>query len=147
MPFTWSSHVHDAPASSDWIDNDIIPFWNVAEPAPQVEPTNETNDNPAGSVSVIVMFARASGFAAGFVTVNVKLVVAFSAIVVGLKALAITGGPSTLSVAVATPPVPPSVEVTLPVTLFFVPADTAVTLTLKVHGVIAGSDAPERLMT
>ena len=53
-------------------------------------------------------------FAAGFVIVNVSEWCAFSAIVEGLKDLSNHGGAATLMLAVAVPPVPPSVEVTLP---------------------------------
>jgi len=47
----------------------------------------------------------------------------------------------------AVPPEPPSVEVTLPVGLFCVPAAVPVTLTLKVQEVLCARVAPERLMT
>jgi hypothetical protein len=48
----------------------------------------------------------------------VSEVVAFSAMLLGLNTLAIEGGATTLIEAEAVPPVPPSVEVTLPVVLF-----------------------------
>ncbi len=73
--------------------------------------------NPVGSVSVKATPVSGSTFAAGLVMVNVSEVVAFNAIVEGLKTLAIDGGASTLMLAVAVPPVPPSVEVTFPVVL------------------------------
>ena len=73
---------------------------------------------PVGSVSVKATPVRATAFAAGFVIVNVSEVVAFSAMLDGLKTLAIDGGATTLMLAEAVPPVPPSVEVTLPVVLF-----------------------------
>src|SRR6478735_751466 len=47
----------------------------------------------------------------------------------------------------AVPPVPPSVEVTLPVVLFCVPAAMPVTLTENVHEAEAARLAPVRLMT
>ncbi len=65
--------------------------------------------------------------------VNVSEVVAFSAMLDGLKTLAIDGGATTLMLAEAVPPVPPSVEVTLPVVLFCVPAAVPVTFTAKVQ--------------
>ncbi len=75
---------------------------------------------PVGNVSVKATPVSATMLAAGFVMVKVSDVVAFSAIVDGLKTLAIDGGATTLTLAEAVPPVPPSVEVTLPVVLFCV---------------------------
>lgn len=103
--------------------------------------------NPVGNVSVNATPARGSTFAAGFVMVNVSEVVAFNAIAVGLNALAIDGGASTLMLADAVPPVPPSFEVTALVVLFCWPAAVPVTFTLKVHEVPAARLAPLRLIT
>ena len=83
--------------------------------------------------------SNATAFAAGFVIVNVSEVVAFSAMVLGLNALAIDGGATTLIEAEAVPPVPPSVEVTFPVVLFCVPAAVPVTLTANVHEAVGGN--------
>src|SRR5262249_55782195 len=73
---------------------------------------------PAGNVSVKATPVSGSTFAAGLVMVKVSEVVAFTVMVDGLKSLAIEGGASTLTLAEAVPPAPPSVEVTLPVVLF-----------------------------
>ena len=72
---------------------------------------------PVGSVSVNATPVSGSTLPAGLVMVNVRDVVAFRAIEVGLNALAIEGGASTLIDAVAVPPAPASVDVTLPVVL------------------------------
>src|SRR3954471_11318360 len=72
---------------------------------------------PVGSVSVKATPVSGSTFAAGLVMVKVSEVVAFSEMLSGLNALAIDGAASTFTLAVAVPPVPPSVEVTLPVVL------------------------------
>ena len=101
---------------------------------------------PVGSVSVNATPVKATAFAAGLVIVNVKLVVAFRAMLVGLKTLAIEGGATTLTLAEAVPPVPPSVEVTLPVVLFLVPAVGPVTFTLNVQELLAAIVPPERLI-
>jgi hypothetical protein len=101
---------------------------------------------PVGSVSVNATPVRATAFAAGLVMVKVRDVVAFSAIAVGLNALAIEGGATTLTLAEAVPPVPPSVEDTLPVVLFFVPAVVPVTFTLNVQVPPAAIVPPERLI-
>src|SRR5579872_2876761 len=102
---------------------------------------------PVGSVSVNATPVSAFTFAAGLVMVNVKDVVAFSAIPVGLNAFAIDGGASTTTLEEAVLPVPPSVEVTLPVVLFCCPAAVPVTLIENVHELLAAMVAPLRLIT
>ena len=78
----------------------------------------------------------ATVLAAGLVTVKVSVVVPFSGMEIGLNAFAITGGATTMTLAEAVKPVPPSVEVTAPVVLFFWPAVVPVTFTEKVHEVL-----------
>jgi hypothetical protein len=101
---------------------------------------------PVGSVSVKATPVSGSTFAAGFVIVKVSDVVAFTAIVEGLNTLAIDGGASTLTLAVAVPPVPPSVEVTFPVVLVCNPAAVPVTFTENVHEPLAAIVPPLRLI-
>jgi hypothetical protein len=73
---------------------------------------------PAGRVSLNATPVSGFTFAAGFVIVNVSEVVAATAIVEGVKTLAIDGGVSTLMFAVLlVEPVPPSVDVIAPVVL------------------------------
>src|SRR5882757_9146390 len=103
--------------------------------------------SPAGNVSVKATPVSGSTFAAGFVTVKVNDVVAFSAIVFGLNAFAIDGGASTLTLAETVPPVPPCVDVTFPVVLFCVLATMPATFTANVHDALAASDAPDKLIT
>ena len=102
---------------------------------------------PVGSVSVNATPVRATVLAAGLVMVNVREVVAFRAMPEGLNTLAIDGGATTLIEAEAVPPVPPSVEVTLPVVLFCVPAAIPVTFTEKVQELLAAIDPLVRLIT
>jgi hypothetical protein len=103
--------------------------------------------SPVGTVSVKATPVSATAFAAGFVIVKVSDVVAFKAMLLGLKAFAIDGGATTLIKAEAVPPLPPSVEVTLPVVLFCVPAVIPVTLMENVQLVFAARVAPLRLIT
>lgn len=126
----------------------VEPATAVAVP-PQVfeRPFGVETTSPVGSVSVNATPVSATVFAAGFVMVKVSVVVPFSGIVVGLKALAIDGGATTLMEAEAVPPVPPSVEVTLPVVLFCVPAAVPVTFTENVQELLNAIDAPVRLIT
>ena len=126
----------------------VDPATAVAVP-PQalVRPLGVDTTSPAGSVSVNATPVSATVFAAGLVTLKVSVVVPLSGIVVGLNALAIEGGATTLRLAEAVPPVPPSVEVTAPVVLFFCPADVPVTFTENVHELLAARLAPARLIT
>src|SRR5262245_28919998 len=116
-----------------------VPPQIVAEALPTV--------NPVGSVSVKLTPVSETVLAPGLVMVKVSEVVAFSAIVFGVKTLAIDGGATTLIEADAVPPVPPWVELTLPVVLFCRPAAVPVTFTLKLHELLAARVAPDRLMT
>jgi hypothetical protein len=100
---------------------------------------------PVGNVSVNATPVSATTFAAGFVMVKVSEVVAFSAIDAGLNTLAIDGGATTLTEAEAVPPVPPSVDDTLPVVLFLVPAVVPVTFTENVQELLAAIVPPDRL--
>ena len=102
--------------------------------------------NPTGKVSVKSTPVKVTVFAAGLVMVNVKEVVPFKTIELGLKTLLMLGGATTSMLAEAVPPVPPSVEVTLFVVLFCKPAAVPVTFTEKVHELLAAKLAPERLI-
>src|SRR5947207_1484213 len=103
--------------------------------------------SPVGNVSVNATPAKGSTFPAGLVIVKVRLVVPFPTILLGLKTLAIDGGASTFTLADAVPPVPPSLDVTLPVVLFCKPAATPVTFTENVQEPLAAILPPERLIT
>jgi hypothetical protein len=126
----------------------VPPTVAVAVP-PQlfVSPFGVATTRPVGSVSVNATPFSAPVLAAGLVMVNVSEVVPFRGIAAAPKALAIEGGATTLSEAEAVPPVPPSVEVTLPVVLLCAPAVVPVTLIVKVHEVPAARVAPDRLTT
>jgi hypothetical protein len=64
------------------------------------------------------------------------------------KDLLIVGGPMTFSVAVLlVVPVPPLVELTAPVVLFFAPPLVPVTVTLNWQGVATATEAPLKLIT
>ncbi len=123
-----------------------VGFVVVSVPPQTVEVALATV-SPVGSVSVKATPVNATAFAAGFVIVKVSDVVAFRAMLLGLKTLAIDGGATTLIDAEAVPPVPPSVEVTFPVVLFCVPAAIPVTLTENVQELLAAIVPPLRLIT
>ena len=65
-------------------------------------------------------------------------------IVAGLKLLAMAGGATTVSVALAVLPAPPLLELTATL-LFFVPTVVPVTLTEMVHELLAATVPPVRL--
>jgi hypothetical protein len=125
----------------------VIPVGAVAVSVPpQTVAEALATVRPVGSVSVNATPVRATVLAAGLVIVNVSEVVAFSAMLLGLKTLAIDGGATTVMLAEAVPPVPPSVEVTLPVVLFCNPAAIPVTFTENVQLALAAIVPPLRLI-
>ena len=101
---------------------------------------------PAGKLSVNAIPARVTVFAAGLVRVNVSVEVPFGAIRFGVKDFAREGGATTVTDAAAVPPVPPDVEFTAPVTLFFAPAVVPVTFTENVHELLAAIVPPDKPM-
>src|SRR5579859_3618747 len=126
----------------------VDPATAVAVP-PQVldSPFGVATTSPMGSVSVKATPASATVLAAGLVMVRVSVVVPFNGMLVGLKALAITGGATTVMGAVLlVVPVPPSVEVIAPVVLLASPAVVPFTSTLKVQDALWATVPPERLM-
>jgi hypothetical protein len=112
-----------------------------------VKPFGVATTMPTGKVSVNATPVSATALAAGLVMVKVNDVVPFNGIAAAPNALAIDGGATTLMLADAVPPVPPSVDVTFPVVLFCVPAAVPVTFTAKVHDVLDARLAPVRLIT
>ena len=92
---------------------------------------------PVGNVSVNATPVSDTALAAGLVIVNVNDVVAFSAMLLGLKPLAMEGGATTLMLAEAGAPVPPSCEFMFAVVLFWVPAAIPVTFTENVQEELA----------
>jgi hypothetical protein len=133
----------------------IVPPVRLANPElatavavpPQVfvNPFGVATTSPAGSVSVKATPVSATAFATGLVIVKVNEVVPLSGMPAAPKAFAIEGGAITLTLAEAVPPMPPSVEATLPVVLFFVPAVVPVTFTANVHDELCASVAVARL--
>ena len=121
---------------------------NVAPP-PQfpllVAPGVDATVRPAGNVSVKFTPVNAVTLAAGFVIVNVSVVVPLTATKAAPNALENTGGATTLMLADAVVPVPPSVEVIALVVLFAFPAAVPVTATEMVQVPLAATLPPEKL--
>jgi hypothetical protein len=126
---------------------DVLPAAgvNVGEPQPVVETFGIADTcRPAGNESVKPTPVRAVP-AFGFVIVNVSVLTPPTAITLGEKVLAILGAASTVKVSVPVLPVPPLVEVTLPVVLTFAPGVVAVIATEAVHVPFAAIVPPEKL--
>jgi hypothetical protein len=87
---------------------------------------------PAGSVSVNATPLNAT-VELGLVIVNIKLEFPLGTMVLGLNALLIIGGATTVIDAEAVLPVPPFVALTVPLVLFFTPAVAPVTVTVIVQ--------------
>src|ERR1700746_3807510 len=145
-PTTLTEKVHDPFAA-------IVPPVRVIEvalgfavmvPDPQepVAPPGGTTWSPAGRLSVNATPLRLCA-AFGLVIVKLKLVVPFSGIVAAPNTLLIVGGVTTVTLAEAVPPVPPSVELITVVVLFWTPAVAPLTFNEKVHVPLAASVAPD----
>ena len=81
----------------------------------------------------------------GLVMVKDSVTFPFKGVLPGVKLLLMLGGATTVTVADAVPPVPPSVEVTAPVVLFFTPAVVPVMLTEMVQVAPPARVPPEKL--
>src|SRR5207245_7456033 len=79
-----------------------------------------------------------------FWIVKVRLVEPFKGMLAAPNALMITGGATTVMLALAVGPTPSSVVESV-AELFFIPAVVPVTLTLNVHFVFVANVAPDRL--
>jgi hypothetical protein len=114
---------------------------------PQVlaNPLGVATTIPAGSESVNATPVKPRVFATGFVIVNVSEVDAFNPMLATPNAFAIEGGPTTVRLAEAPAPTPPSAEPAPPDTLFRTPAAVPVTFTEKVHEALAASVAPDMI--
>jgi hypothetical protein len=114
-------------------------------PQPLKTPGVGPTTRPAGKLSV-----KATPLSAmlvfGLTGLKFRSVVAFSGIVAAMKSLVIVGGEATVRLAVAVLPVPPLVEVTLPVVLVYWPDAAPVTVIENWHWLFAAIVAPDRLM-
>jgi len=124
----------------------VVSFAFGAKVPPQLvdAPGVEATARPEGRASVKA--TPVSSFdALGLVMVKVSVVVPPGEMLAAPKAFAIDGGDSTVRLADAVVPVPPSVEVTAPVMLFFAPAVVAVTLTNTLHVALLAKVPAEKL--
>src|SRR5713226_9079801 len=97
---------------------------------------------PVGKLSVTATPLKAVPVF-GLVMVKVRVEVPPTEVVVGEKALLILGGATTVRPADAVLPVPPLLEVTLPLVLVYDPAVAPVTVTLNWHWLLVLMPAPD----
>ena len=150
VPVTFTENVHEVFAARVAPERLMEPEAAIAviAPPPQepLRPFGVATIKPAGRLSVNDIPVSGVLFTGGLVMVKLREVEPFSGTVAPPNALVIVGGEATAMVAEAVLPVPPFVEVTVPVVLFCVPELMAVTLTENVHELLARIDAPVRLM-
>ncbi len=154
VPVTSAEKVHDDPAAGDAVRVPPerlmapLPATAVIVPLPQ-EPVTlgvAATATPAGRVSVKAMPLRALAVL-GLVMVKLSVLLAFSAMLVGLKALLMVGGATTVKLAVLlVAPAPDSVELIAPVVFDLVPAVVPVTFTLMEHEPLDASVPLDKLM-
>lgn len=149
VPVTFKLTVHEAPAPN-------VPLLRLKVPLPAVAPVKlppqrlfalgtAATVKPAGRVSLTERPVRPT-LELGLVIVNVRLVDPLSGIVAAPKALVMVGGVATLRFAEAVLPVPPLVEVTLPLVLVYCPAAAPITVTLNWHWLLVLMFAPDNAM-
>jgi len=144
----FTDNMHVAPVASAAADRltEVLPGVAVAVPLQVVvKPLDDDTTIPSGKLSVKATPARATVLAAGLVRVNVREVDPFSGILAAPNTLAMVGGAATYKVAEAVPPVPPSFEAMVLVTLFLVPAVVPTTFTVILQSVSAATVPPDRL--
>src|SRR5438874_953165 len=133
-----------------------VPFARVIEPEPGtavtvppqslLTPLGLATTRPAGRLSVNATPVSGMGFTVGLVMLKKTATVPFRATLSAEKNLVMVGGVATVKLAVAVLPVPPLVEVTLPVTLVNWPACVPVTVTLNWHWLLILIVAPDSAM-
>src|SRR5258708_18448532 len=116
VPVTFTEKVQVDPAAGDAVNDPLLrvmvllPAVAVTVPLPQapVSPFGVATTTPAGRLSVNAMPLSALAVF-GLVMVKLSVLLVFNATLVGLKLLLMVGGATTVSLAFAVFPVPPSV--------------------------------------
>jgi hypothetical protein len=152
VPVTFTAKVQNAPAAKLAPNRLTLadPAVAVMPPPPQdpVTPLGVATIRPAGKVSVKPT-PLSDTLTLGLVIVKLRLVIPFSRMVGAPNALLIMAGTSvedsTVRLAEAVLPGPASFDVTLLVTLFFIPRVVPLTFTEKVQEALDAKLAPNRL--
>lgn len=149
VPVTFTITVHDAlipmlpPVKPMLAPPELAA---AVPPQPLVNALGVATTKPVGSVSVNATPASATVLAVGLPSVNVRRVVPFKEMDDGLNAFTIEGGATTVTLADAAVPLPPSFEAKVEVVLLFAPAPFPVTFTEKLHEPLAASVPPDKLI-
>jgi hypothetical protein len=146
VPVTFTEILHELLAAT-------VPPLKLAEPEPAsavvvplhelLNPFGVATTNPAGKLSEKATPLRLVVF--GLLIRKLRLVLAFSGIETAPNVLLIVGGLATVMLAEAVVPVPPLVEVTVPVVLFFTPEVVPVTFTMILQLVLTATVPPLKL--
>src|SRR5713101_753853 len=110
-----------------------------------LEPGTAATCRPSGKVSLTATPLKAVPVL-GLVMVKVRVEVPPTEVLVGEKALLMLGGATTVTLAIAVLPVPPLVEVTLPLVLVYCPAVIPVRVTLNWHWLLVLLPAPDNVV-
>jgi len=146
VPVTVTLKAQVPPAATVAPESEIVLPPLVVKVPPQTVLVPLATVRLVGSTSVNATPVSPTGLTTGLVMVKFSDVVVFTAMELGLNALAIEGGATTTMLAEAAPPVPPSFEVTVLVVLFLVPAIVPVTFTLNVQNEPAAMVPPDKLI-
>lgn len=148
-PVTSTVMVHDAVAAMTAPDRLmlLVPGLAVKVPPRQVvtAPLGVDTTRPAGSVSVKLTVSATVAF--GFVMVKLRLLLPPTGIANRPKLLVVTGGATTVMLAEAVFPNPPSMDVTLLVVLLSTPATVPFTTMVNMHVPRGGSVIPLAVRT
>lgn len=123
----------------------LVPAVAAIVPPPHdpLRPFGVASAIPAGKASVNATPISATAFP--LLMVKLSVVPPFNMIWEAPNDLLIDGGSSTVMLAVAVPPDPPSLDVTLPVVLVIAPVAVPVMFTLNVHDELGASVAPDKV--
>src|SRR5216684_7167819 len=145
VPVMFTEIVQEVFTASVLPESEMLPEPATAVVVPPqvlVSALGVATARPAGRVSVKATPVSGIVLAAGLVMVKVSEVEPFSGMAAAPNALVMVGGVATLRFAVAVLPVPPLVEVTLPVVLTKFPEAVAVMLTVRVQVLLAAIVPP-----
>jgi hypothetical protein len=150
VPVTLTENVQDDPAAGDAVSvppdklTVLLPAVAVIVPLPHVpvRPFGVATTSPEGKLSVNATPLSATPVL-GLVIVKLREVEPLSGMLAAPKDLVIVGAAATVRLADAVLPVPPFVEVTLPVVLVNWPDAAPVTVTLKTHWAVVVKVPPQ----
>jgi len=147
VPVTFTLNMHEPFPAMLAADNVTLfdPGAAVMDPPPHdpVRPFGVATTRPAGNISVNP--TPVSPTVSALAMVKLRLVVPLTGIRAAPNDFVIEGGTTTATLAVAVPPVPPSVEVIAAVVLFCTPITVPVTFTENVQEAFIARFAPARL--